>query len=420
MNIQSNPDIGQASQNTGIGVVLVTTDKNLEETARAAYPPSGSANLHVLPASFEQVADRLPSLPCSVIIVDVDARRTDQVDALRRLSENLSPDVSVLVVTQQVDQAFARSLLQIQVADFLVKPVDRDDLMLAFSRTARETETAAPGESRIYTFLPSAGGVGVTTLAIQTAFLLHHKAKQTGKTTCIVDLNLQHGACADYLDLPPQLDLTEIEPRPERLDRQLLEVMLARHTSGLALVAAPNRPAEMHSFDSGLVTHLLDLVSAHFDSVIIDMPRTWFPWTDNVLLGTNDLFVVSEMTVPGMRNSQRLVNAIRQRVGDRVQPRVIVNRFEQHMMKAGLRRGDIVGALGDDFAGTVVNEYALVREAIDQGVPLDELKPGNRVTRDMRKIILGEAQAAKQKKRWFALPGLGGLGGRAMRPVTQG
>jgi pilus assembly protein CpaE len=43
---------------------------------------------------------------------------------------------------------------------------------------------------------------------------------------CLVDLDFQHGACADYLDLEPRLVLSEIEPRPERLDRQLLEVML--------------------------------------------------------------------------------------------------------------------------------------------------------------------------------------------------
>ena len=86
-----------------------------------------------------------------------------------------------------------------------------------------------------------------------------------GKTsTCLVDLDFQHGACADYLDLEPRLNLGEIEPRPERLDRQLLEVMLSHHPSGLAVIAAPNRPAEMRSFDPDVVTRLLDLVSSQF------------------------------------------------------------------------------------------------------------------------------------------------------------
>ena len=118
-------------------------------------------------------------------------------------------------------------------------------------------------------------------------------------STCLVDLDFQHGAVADYLDLEPRLDLAEIEPRPDRLDRQLLEVMLSDHASGLAVVAAPNRPAEMRSFDPDVVTRLLDLVSSNFDNVVFDMPRTWFSWTDSVLLGSNRLFIVSETTVPG-------------------------------------------------------------------------------------------------------------------------
>jgi pilus assembly protein CpaE len=117
----------------------------------------------------------------------------------------------------------------------------------------------------------------------------------------------------------------------------LLEVMLAHHSSGLAVIAAPNRPAEMRSFDPDVVTRLLDLVSSHFDYVVIDMPRTWFSWTDSVLLGSNKLFIVSEMTVPACATPSNWCGDP-ERLGDGVQPKVIVNRFEQRMFAPGLRR----------------------------------------------------------------------------------
>jgi pilus assembly protein CpaE len=219
-----------------------------------------------------------------------------------------------------------------------------------------------------------------------------------GKTaTCLVDLDFQHGSCADYLDIEPRLNLGEIEPRPERLDRQLLEVMLSQHPSGLAVVAAPNRPAEMRSFDPDVVTRLLDLVSSHFDYVVFDMPRTWFSWTDSVLLGSNKLFIVSEATVPGLRHARQLVEAIRERLGDGPKPQVIINRFEQKLFAAGLRRTDIEQALGDAFAASVPNHYALVREAIDRGVPLEEVKKGNRITRELKTLILAQAGARAAK-----------------------
>ena len=258
-------------------------------------------------------------------------------------------------------------------------------------------------EAQIYTFLPAVGGAGVTTLAVQSAMMLLNSGQRGKASTCLVDLDFQHGACADYLDLEPRLNLGEIEPRPERLDRQLLEVMLSHHPSGLAVVAAPNRPAEMRSFDPDVVTRLLDLVSSHFDYVVFDMPRTWFSWTDSVLLGSNKLFIVSEMTVPGLRHAKQLVEAIRERLGDGPQPQVIINRFEQRLFSSGLRKADIEQVLGDSFAACIPNHYGLVREAIDRGVPLDEVKPGNKITLQLRKLILpqpaAKARAAPARRR---------------------
>ena len=50
------------------------------------------------------------------------------------------------------------------------------------------------------------------------------------------------------------------------------------------------------------------------------------------------------------------------------------------MFSSGLRRADIEQALGDVVRRRIPNNYALVREAIDRGVPLDEVKPGNKIT----------------------------------------
>jgi pilus assembly protein CpaE len=121
------------------------------------------------------------------------------------------------------------------------------------------------------------------------------------------------------------------------------------------------------------------------------MPRTWFSWTDSVLLGSNKLFVVSETTVPGLRHAKQLVDAIRERLGDTPKPEVIINRFEQKMFSPGLRRADIEQALGESFAAVLPNNYSLVREAIDRGVPLDEIKPGNKITIQLKKLIFPQA-----------------------------
>ena len=117
------------------------------------------------------------------------------------------------------------------------------------------------------------------------------------------------------------------------------------------------------------------------------MPRR-FSWTDSVLLGSNKLFIVSEMTIPSLRQAKQLVSAIRERLGDEPQPQVIVNRFEQRMFAAGLKRADVKQALGEDFVAAVPNHYRIVREAIDRGIPLEEVKPGNQITSELKRLVL--------------------------------
>jgi pilus assembly protein CpaE len=377
------------------GVAVLTADPAFEQSVRATFGASGSIDLRVISGSLADTPEFSVD-GVTVVIIDLDATRNEEMLALERLMLRIGTWPPVVVVTQGFDAEVARSLLQMRVADFLVKPVQPVELVRTCARVARATG-AETTEAQIYTFFPAVGGAGVTTLAIQTALLLlNGSGSRTRPSTCLVDLDFQHGACADYLDLEPRLDLKEIEPRPERLDRQLLEIMLSHHASGLELIAAPNRPAEMRSFDPDMVTRLLDLVSSHFDYVVIDMPRTWFSWTDSVLLGTNRLFLVSEMTVPSLRQAKALVGAIRERLGDGPKPQVIVNRFEQRMFDPGLKRADIEQALGADFVGTIPNNYRLVREAIDRGVPLDEVKAGNNITAQLRKLMLpqGAAKAA--------------------------
>ncbi len=386
--------IGRQTSSAGkTHVVVLTADAVFGEQARLTFGASDQIALTVVSGALPELEDRLELSDATVAVVDLDAARPTEMEALERLMGRIGAWPPVVAVTQAFDETVARSLVQMRVADFLMKPVSPVELVRTCARVAKGPQTVETVESQIYTFLPAVGGAGVTTLAVQSAMLLLNSGQRGKSSTCLVDLDFQHGACADYLDLEPRLNLAEIEPRPDRLDRQLLEVMLSHHPSGLAVVAAPNRPAEMRSFDPDVVTRLLDMVSSNFDYVVFDMPRTWFSWTDSVLLGSNKVFIVSEMTVPGLRHAKQLVEAIRERLGEGPSPQVIVNRFEQRMFSSGLRKSDIEQVLGDSFAACLPNHYSLVREAIDRGIPLDEIKPGNKLTQQLRKLILPQAAA---------------------------
>jgi pilus assembly protein CpaE len=395
---------GTGSEAAQAQVVVVTADPGFAEQARATFGASARIALQVIDGTLASVENDIDAEATTVAVIDLDTAPAEELEALERLVAR-EPGLAVVPIIRSVDANLVRTLVQMRVADFLVKPVPAAELVRTCARVAQGPASApTASEAQIYTFLPAVGGAGVTTLAIASAMILLESGPRGKSSTCLVDLDFQHGACADYLDIEPRLNLAEIEPRPDRLDRQLLEVMLSHHASGLAVVAAPHHLAEMRSFDPDVVTRLLDLVSSNFDYVVFDMPRTWFSWTDSVLLGSNHLYVVCEMTVPGLRHAKRLVEAIHERLGEGPKPQVVVNRFEQSMFSSGLRRADVQQVLGESFAACVPNQYGLVREAIDRGVPLDEVKPGNKVTVALKRLILPPAAAKAAARGEAAAP----------------
>ena len=377
---------------------LVSTDKAFLQETRAAFAASSEISLVVVESKVTELRGELHEADCAVVIVEMDATAIEEIEAIQRLMRQLEGRAPVIVVTDAFDAAAVRILVQLQVADFLVKPVTTADMVRSCIRAMKGPDRNEQSDAEVITFMPAAGGVGNTTLALQTAFLLHESITR-GESTCVVDLNFQQGTCAEYLDLEPRFDIAEIENHPERLDPQLLEAMLSKHEGGLSVLAAPSHPTDMRTFHADLVVRMLDLVTAYFDNVVIDMPRIWFPWTETVLLGSNRLFVVSEMTVPCMRHTQRLINAIHETAGKEVSPYVIINRFEQKMFENGIRQADVEDVLGERFAGGISNNYRLVREALDRGVPIGEIDPKANVIADLKRIVLPETQAAERSSK---------------------
>jgi hypothetical protein len=92
-------------------------------------------------------------------------------------------------------------------------------------------------------------------------------------------------------------------------------------------------------------------------------------------------------------SARQLAEALVERLPE-IDPKVIVNRFQQTLLfGTGLRRADLERALERFFAGTVANNYPLVREAIDRGLALDEVKAGSNVSADLRRLVVTSAQA---------------------------
>jgi pilus assembly protein CpaE len=367
-------------------VVLVSANRQLQERLHAAFKGLKRVEFRAIDGALADVASQLEIGP-SVLIADLDGDPAAAITAIENLRRHRF-DGAILAVSDTLDEASVRALLHFRIADWLPASASGEQIVQACERALsvkRRPNRTTPLEC--ISFVPAAGGVGTTTLAIQTAFLLAQRARNY-QSTCLVDLNFQLGTLADYLDLTPGFKVGTVANAPERLDGQLLQVMLSRHETGMAVLAPPRAPIECMPVDATVVTKVLGTASEMFDTMIIDLPASWQSWTDDVLAGSDRIYIITEFSVPALRKAHELVSALKGRLDKATPVKVIVNKYRRQLFaRSGLARRDVVELLQGDLAGFVPEDYGLVREAINRGRPLSATNKANRVSRELHRIV---------------------------------
>src|SRR5262245_311544 len=371
-----------------IHVTLVTPDSELAHSLVGEFDKEPRLELRIIHGSLcKHVQQILSDGDAAGVIVEIDPASKDDLAALQQIRTAGGDRLPVIVLTEKLYANTARQLLQLKVSDWIPKPLKTEEVVQACKRAMRDTRTAALDQgATCYAFIGAAGGVGTTTLAIETAFLLARRSKQFERS-CLIDLDFQSGMVAQYLNLTPNLQLGEISSTPDRLDRQLLDVMISRHASGLAVLAAPTSLTAYANINPAAVTRLLDLASRNFDVVVIDLPRMWQSFSRDVLVGSNKVFIITEMTVTGLRHARSLSDSFDETCGVHLEIGVIFNKRKRRFFGQYLQSSDVTSVLGARLAGFVAAEDDLAREAIDRGIPLFQLKKSNRIDQDLSKIL---------------------------------
>src|SRR5258705_1973800 len=155
-------------------VVVLSADQGFLGELNAAFGANAQMALTPVPGSLSELEAQLGRAQANVAVIDLDAAQPGEMQALERLMARLGARPPIVVITQAFDAGVARALVQMRVADFLVKPVAPVELVRTCARVAQGPVTTATEttEAKIYTFLPAVGGAGVTTLPLHNPMLL--------------------------------------------------------------------------------------------------------------------------------------------------------------------------------------------------------------------------------------------------------
>ena len=219
-------------------------------------------------------------------------------------------------------------------------------------------------QGRLMSFFGAKGGVGTTTLAVNSAIEL---ARQTKRPTVIVDLNPFLGEVGLFLGVRPRYTVLDALDNLHRLDQPFLRELVSKHKTGLDILAGSDQLSRPSLEDAAGVDELLQLLGRTYNFVVVDGGSLTYATVDMAVFASDSIFLVANPDVPSIRNTQRLVDRMAQMgvADDRVQ--VLLNRMSNQHVIAPKQLEQAVGR--PVFQG-FPSDYATVSAALNAGVPL--------------------------------------------------
>jgi pilus assembly protein CpaE len=224
----------------------------------------------------------------------------------------------------------------------------------AVRRTAARREAATAGTRQPCVnnvFLGAKGGAGTTTIAVNCAVEL---ATATKRSTII-------------LGLRPRFTVLDALENLHRLDREFLKELVAKHKSGLDVMAGSEQFDRPGAQDASAIEELLRVLARSYDYIVIDAGNLINACAVAALYAADTVFMVTNPDVPSIRNAQRLVDRVRQLGAGSERVKILLNRVsDQHLIAPK----QIETALGLGIYHTFTSDYRTVSTALNSGVPV--------------------------------------------------
>jgi pilus assembly protein CpaE len=322
-----------------------------------------------------------------LIVLDVVLPKVDghQVAArIRAEEQQTGGHVPIVMLTSETEFDQRVRGMKAGADDYLVKPFHPAELMARIkSLLARYAPRDMAGRAplgRILVFYGAKGGVGTTTIAINTAIGLHRELR---RSVCLVDADLQFGDHRVFLDLALDRKSVVDAVQSPSIDVDLMRNVMVRHDSGVDLLLAPPSPETAELVTTGHVSHILDTLRGMYDYVIIDVDRQLDDMNLAIFDVAETLFVVMTADLSCLKNV-RLVLETLGHIGyanDKVQ--LILNRSNAF---TGITQRNAEAALKRRIGYQVLNEYRGAISALNSGAPMMFTRPDSPLGRSFQDL----------------------------------
>ncbi len=352
-----------------IGILCVNMDPASRESlsVQVAQTPGAyvvdNVDRHI---TAREVTRMLEPFEHRICIIDFDDGEESDRFA-QRLQDGCDNGLAIFAASQDPSPERIIGAMRSGCSEYLLKPFQPDGVLGALAHVeARRQGKLQVQKGRVITLMGAKGGTGVTSLALHLALNLveRHQLK-----CLLVDEHPTLGDASLYLGLARhQYSFYELVHNTDRLDVDLLQGFLSKHASGLDVLDSPEAIHVFPHASSEAIEHTLAFLTENYQFVIIDAPPGLTEDTCAAIRQSDRLAIVITPELPAIRNALRSIEYLTSLHYPEESIDIVLNRYSR---RSTLSEQEIEAALHRKIAVKVSNNYALIINAINAGVPLE-------------------------------------------------
>jgi len=315
-----------------------------------------------------------------------------------RMEDGPSTHTPVILLLAENEAEHRGKALRSGADDYLIKPFHPAELMARMrsllSRYAPSEAAPIPVRgpaaavvarrrepARVILFYGAKGGVGTTTIAINTAIALH---KELGKRVCLIDANLQFGDHRVFMDLGlDKMSIVDLATAPG-FDLDLIRQVVVKHESGVEVLLAPPSPETAELVTSDHLPEIINTMSTEYDYIVLDVDKRLDEVNLRIMDVAQTIFVVLTADLPCLKNVRLVLETIGHLGYSDEKVKLILNRSNAF---TGINVKNAESALKRRSDYQIVNEYRSAIGALNSGAPFMYTKADSVLGRDMLEFV---------------------------------
>src|SRR6266852_9419454 len=327
--------------------------------------------------ALQLVHDKVPDM----VITDVRMPELNGIELTSRLRGNhRTAGVPILMFSEMGAPPDALAGYAVGADDYLPKPFELAILEAKVQSLLRRSAGAAAraNRGRVVLFAHAKGGVGTTCLAVNTAVLL---AARSSRPVGLLDLDVEFGDSAVYLNLHPNQTLADLKPAPGTVVDEALFEGFVTESGSVRLVVGADLPERAELVTLPAIQLAIDRLSSTCQYVLVDAPASFSERTLTALDTCDLICLVTSGSLPSLKATRRCLVLFDTLRVSPARVRLILNHSTPHPI-------DIVSVatvLGRRPDFVIANSPSL-DEAANTGRALVTADPSDPLVSDLRNL----------------------------------